>query len=226
MQESIDSQALVPQQLNRVNENLSSFATTNLAMSVMDQEQREDKIERHYQELGGFGKFQAFASVTILLGLTSLDLWFQELGYFTQAPDSYICTYAGQDDQPPCTKDNICSGNPAIISWEADPDSNKTLYNWNQRLDLTCVDDWKVSMLGTWFFVGWCATMLWIPNLGDKYGRKKLFWIGMVIMAVCNGVQCFTKSLVAMSISIFTTGMVSSIRANVGYVYLMELLPR
>ena len=65
--------------------------------------------------------------VAILFGTNTQDLWFNELGYFIQAPDTYICTYASQDNKPPCTKENICANNPAITSWEADPDSMKTL---------------------------------------------------------------------------------------------------
>ena len=50
-----DSPALAPQ-YNRLNDN-SSIATTNLTCSVLDQDQLEDKIDKLYKDIGGFGKF-------------------------------------------------------------------------------------------------------------------------------------------------------------------------
>ena len=91
-----DSTALTPQ-YNRLNDN-SSITTTNLACSVLEQEQLEDKIDKLYKDSGGFGKFQLFAMIALILGTDAHDLWFQELGYFTQAPDSYVCTYAREDN--------------------------------------------------------------------------------------------------------------------------------
>ena len=96
-------------------------------MPLIDQDQIEDKIQQMYHDLGGFGKFQVFAMVAILFGTSTNDLWMNELGYFIQPPDSYICSYASKDNQPSCTKENICANDPAITSWEADPDSLQTL---------------------------------------------------------------------------------------------------
>ena len=88
------------------------------------------------------------------------------------------------------------------------------------------MEQWKVSALGSWFFIGWCTTLLWLPSFGDKYGRKYLFWFGIFINVICTGTMLFTKSLAVMSTAIFIIGMASSLRSNIGYVYLMELLPR
>ena len=61
----------------------------------------------------------------------SAPSWFiYEVGYMTQAPTDFVCTYYSTTDMPACTKENICDDNPAIKSWEADPDSPKTLDNW------------------------------------------------------------------------------------------------
>ena len=155
--------------------------------------------------------------------------WFiYEIGYLTQAPDAYVCTYT--DGVTPstdiCTQANICDGDSRIATWEADPDSEKTLYNWQQKLDLTCVDDWKIGMIGASLFIGWCVTLLWLPALADKKGRKNIFWLGMTIDLLLYTGLMITDSLAVMITLYFTFGMMCSIRINVGYIYLMECLPK
>lgn len=51
--------------------------------SVLEQEKLEDKIEIVYKDLGGLGKFQVFAMLTLLLGLSGQNWWFYEIGYLS-----------------------------------------------------------------------------------------------------------------------------------------------
>ena len=75
-------------------------------------------------------------------------------------------------------------------------------------------------------FVGWAATLLWLPAIADRKGRKMIFWVGQVIdLGLFTGLM-LTHDLVVMIILFFCFGAMSSIRVNVGYVYLMELLPK
>ena len=129
---------------------------------------------------------------------------------------------------PECTVDNICndSVNSAFSSWEADPDSEKTLNNWQQKLDLTCTSDFLVGMIGASLFFGWCVTLLWLPNMADRYGRKNIFWAGMVIDFFLYIGLLVTSNLYVMITMWFSFGMMSAVRINVGYVYHMELLPK
>ena len=88
------------------------------------------------------------------------------------------------------------------------------------------MNEWKVSAIGSWYFIGWCTTLIWLPALADKYGRKYLLWAGLITITICYAIMLFTESLLVMSIVIFIQGMVTSLRVNVGYVYMMELMPR
>mmetsp|Transcript_1601 Transcript_1601/g.2370 ORF Transcript_1601/g.2370 Transcript_1601/m.2370 type:complete len:300 (-) Transcript_1601:727-1626(-) len=220
-----ESEALAPH-TNRLNENSILTTTTASKLESAQSGSIEDKIEQIYQDIGGLGKFQVFATITFLLGLSGQNWWFYVLGYLTQEPDSFVCTYATEFYQPACTKENICAGNPAITSWEADPDSDKTLYNWQQQLDLTCVDEWKVGMLGSGYFLGWCSTLLWMPGLSVKYGRRYLYWASIVVVALSYLTTLITGELIVMCIATSVQGMMSSLRVNVGYVYFMEMMPK
>ena len=57
------------------------------------------------------------------------------------------------------------------------------------------------------------------------FGRKWVFTIGMGIDLLLYTVMFFTHSVDVMICVIFGFGALSSIRVNVGYVYLMELVP-
>ena len=92
----------------------------------------EDKVDKLYEDIGGCGCFQVFAYFALAFGMSSPSWFVYEIGFLTQEPDKYICTYttpipAGLDI---CNKDNICAGNPWIATYEADPNDDKTLYNW------------------------------------------------------------------------------------------------
>ena len=89
-----------------------------------------------------------------------------------------------------------------------------------------CAPSWKVGLLGTCLFVGWATTLLWLPSFGDKYGRKKLFAASMTINLLMYSVMMYTHSLDVMLFSIFVMGALCSIRVNIGFLYLMEMMPK
>ena len=89
-----------------------------------------------------------------------------------------------------------------------------------------CQDIWKPSLIASAFFIGWSVTLLWAPGLADVFGRRLLFSSAMVLNAILFTILMFTESLnVTITVS-FLIGMISSLRVNVGYVYLMELVPK
>ena len=150
----------------------------------IDEDERiEENINELLDQLGGFNKFQIFAYIAIIVGMDGPNWFCYSIGYLIQKPDVYLCTYTDGITPPEdiCTVENICDGDPRIASWEADPNDSQTLNNWQQQLDLTCVPNWKVGMIGGSTFLGWSLTLLWLPRLADQYGRKKQFW-GCVIL--------------------------------------------
>ena len=93
------------------------------------------------------------------------------MGFLLQKPE-YICIFSESGVlEDVCTQTNICEDDPRILSWEIDWNSNKSLHNWHQELDLMCYPRWKIGLPGTIFFIGFAATLLWVPRLGDIYGR-------------------------------------------------------
>ena len=98
------------------------------------------------------------------------------------------------------------------------------MHNWVEKLDLICMPGWKVGLLGSSLFFGWVLTLLWVPGLSDKYGRKKFMFWGILAQALT-----FTAIMVSKSfwLTVFCIGMfgaLSSVRINIGFNYFLELV--
>ena len=120
--------------------------------------------------------------------------------------------------------DNICSGK--VISYEIDWSNPYSLHNWVEKLDLVCSPEWKVGMIGSIYFVGLVFTLIWVPRLSDMYGRKFIFMVGMIADFAMFTCIFFISSLDGMIVVLFVVGMATALRTDVGFVYLMELVPK
>ena len=65
-----------------------------------------------------------------------------------------------------------------------------------------------------------------MPKLGDIYGRKPVFSVSAVLNATLYTVLMVTESLTVLTVVSFMFGMISSLRVNIGYVYLIEFMPK
>ena len=171
------------------------------------------------QDIGGFGKFQMFATIVICFGMSATGFFINILSYLTQTPE-IECSGISKDA---CTVEKICQNGSQISNWQI---ADQSLNNWLTRLDLICAPSWKVGLLGSSFFIGWCLTMLWLPRLSDVKGRWFMFTYAMLIDTVLYTFLLWTQNFNLMVGVLFIFGILSSIRLNVGFVYLLELIPR
>ena len=190
-------------------------------------------MDKLFHKIGGWGWYQTYSYLVIGFGINSTGWFFYGLPYFTQIPD-YLCYdivdpppgYPPIDDPDLCTKENIMDGNPAIASWAIDTSSPRSLNNWTLKLDLTYISDTHIAFIGTAYFIGWAATLLWFPRFGDVYGRKKMYILGKLMDLLVFITIFFTKNINVMIAAFFIFGAFTSLRVNVGYNYLIEMAPR
>jgi MFS family permease len=160
--------------------------------------------------------------------MNATGFWFYALGYLLQVP-TYTCVFSKPVSDPAaeCTTENICDNSSGlIVSYSIDWSSNRSLDNWWERFDLLCVPPWKYELIGSMVFIGWVATLLWVPPFADKYGRKKLFYLGMVIDLIVFLALYVNKSLDVMIGLAFIFGAACTLRVNIGFVYMQEMLPK
>jgi len=67
-------------------------------------------------------------------------------------------------------------------------------------------------MIGATFFLGWCVTLLWLPGMADKKGRRKIFWLGMLIDLLLYTGLMITTSYGVMIFLYLCFGMICAIR--------------
>ena len=87
-------------------------------------------------------------------------------------------------------------------------------------MDLACVKNETVGYIGASFFTGWAATSLWLPGLGDIFGRLLIFRIVMVIYfaSICAIYACYNVwFMIAIN---FVMGAASSARIGMGVVFM------
>ena len=75
------------------------------------------------------------------------------------------------------------------------------------------------------YFIGWASTLLFIPRLADKYGRKKVYATGVACQVILYTSIFFITSINLMIIVVLLYGMTLPSTLNVGFIYLLELFP-
>lgn len=148
----------------------------------------------------------------IFYALTYLELW-----------PEYVCDATIKKDQ--CNAQLMCDNpdNPAKIhiNW----DSTRSLHNWVERLDLTCEPSWKIGLIGSMYLFGWASGCLFIPRLGDVYGRRIPFLISVVLsLGVYIGL-ILSQNIYLTMVMFFLLGLCTPGKSNIAYVYLLELVP-
>jgi MFS family permease len=74
------------------------------------------------------------------------------------------------------------------------------------------------------FFVGWVVSLFFVPIIGDTYGRKWLYVIGMwLTVSIYVGILT-THSITTATILMFWYGMANGMRNSLGYVYMLEFV--
>lgn len=82
-----------------------------------------------------------------------------------------------------------------------------------------------IGMVGSAQFAGWMVSSLFIPRLGDLYGRKKPFYISIVAATIIQGSILFTTNLSLMILMFFLLGLTQAGKFSLNHVYLQELMP-
>ena len=98
------------------------------------------------------------------------------------------------------------------------------MYNWVEQLDLVCVRGEKIGLIGSMFFAGWSTTVLFIPFASDKIGRRLIFLISIICVALIMAGLLFSTSVNLTIALMFFEGALTSGRTMVGYVYINEFL--
>jgi len=184
-----------------------------------------DELVHHVlKQIGGNGRFQKLAFIIFCMCTASIGFVVYDLGYLELMP-AFTCNNIGQTTTFDCKPDGVngfC--NQPDIEYTINYNNSTSLHNWVEKLSLVCRPGWQIGLLGSALFAGWSATLLWVPPLADKYGRRKLFVWGVVANLVLYTIVMASHSYWLTVGCIFLIGALESIRISIGYTYVMELM--
>ena len=83
----------------------------------------------------------------------------------------------------------------------------------------------QIGLISSMFFFGWCTTLLWMPRFGDVYGRKWLIAYNNILCLFLYLGVMFAPNVYFLATVIFLWGFFNSIRTNVNFLFMMELMP-
>ena len=110
------------------------------------------------------------------------------------------------------------------IDW-ADPQS---LHNLIEQFDVFCEPKWKIGMLGFSFLMGIVFGCLTVARLGDVYGRKPIYKLGLWMHLGFSVLLCMlqTKNFYVIYGLLVIFGMSVTARYYVGYSFNIEMQPK
>ena len=79
--------------------------------------------------------------------------------------------------------------------------------------------------MGSSYLGGWAAGCLFVPRMGDVYGRRKPFLIS-TLASILVHIGLILSTNINLSIALFFfLGLATPGKSNIAYVYLLELVP-
>ena len=113
-----------------------------------------------------------------------------------------------------------------IVDYRVNPEDEFSFYALASQLELQCKSRAQIGWVGSFIFIGWAIGCIFIPPYADKNGRK-----GVFLMAL--SIQFFTWIFILNCPTIqvmyglsFLFGVCIAGRYTVGYVFLVESMPK
>lgn len=158
-----------------------------------------------------------------MLGLISFGYIEYNVSYLELVPQM-SCNINGTEYSS-CTEEMVCQGtNKPQANYTFVYEDNTSLHNWVAQLDLLCVPGFRLGLLGSMYFAGWASTVLIVPTMADKTGRKFWFVIS-TFLTFCTMIGFMLSRRLNLTIGLmFLAGAANSGRVMVGFVFGQEFL--
>ncbi|CDW78040.1 solute carrier family member 5 [Stylonychia lemnae] len=140
---------------------------------------------------------------------------------FLELEPRYVCLRGVQWES--CKAAEFCENKG--LQWKIDWTNAESLSNFIMYFDLYCDSQFKIGLFGSLFLAGIVLGSVTLTRLGDIYGRKPIFLIGMAIQILTTvGVLMNSNIMVAYAL-FFIIGFGVTGKQFVGFSYLVEMQP-
>ena len=125
-----------------------------------------------------------------------------------------------------CDTATVCSNDDtSLISYKIDDSSIYYINNWIEQLNMTCMSKKYIGFLGAFAFLGAGLSCFFVPALGDKYGRYKVWYTTIFCQLPIYFMANLSDNIGVIYVATFYLGMGLIGRFACGFVLLTELLP-
>lgn len=164
--------------------------------------------------------------VTSLVCCNSINFLVIGMPFFKSEPHHFTCQSEDGSWQS-CSKDTICqNGGLSKSAYRANKYDSQYINNWVEQFDLICESKKRVGFIGACYFIGviMATTLVPIGWLSDKYGRKWIFILSMLIEIIACYLLIIGSHIHVLYICITLLGMSHPGRNIVALTYADEFL--
>jgi hypothetical protein len=189
---------------------------------------------------GGFGRYQWFVVISMILGQMSGGFISHGIAYLEMPPEypGYLCTTTTSIGEVVCApklntekefedvpEPTFFCDNDQVTSYKVDFEHPSNLYNLYTSLNLCCKPKRATALIAMAVFAGSAIGCLFMPRLGDLWGRKPIFCVSLAVQAPLMFSITYIKSLQAIYAAAFIFGICIIGRMACGFLLMMELVP-
>ena len=217
----------------------SRTATSSLRSDLEDSYSRKISVQEAFAKSGGYGRYQIFLLLCLMLGNNGPGFIVYGVSYFELDPP-YLCTYSqnptglssihesnGLTYTVPCDKKTVCeSTDLSLISYSIDTSSKFYINNWVEQKDLTCASSGYIGAIGSFGFLGSALACLFLPAIGDKYGRLTVYRVALFSTIPVLFLLNLSKDIGSIYISMFCLGVALIGRFTCGFCLITESAPK
>lgn len=128
-----------------------------------------------------------------------------------------------------CTRTEACGDKEEGIQpreFQVNWNHPDTIDNWITQMGLICENKYKISFIGSAYFIGVIASMATLGALPDAYGRRPFVLLHALCIAMAYvGIVCLSFSLSFLYWFFGLLGFAGGLGIVVGYNYTMEIMP-
>lgn len=129
----------------------------------------------------------------MITGMISGGFVIHGLVYLELEPTYYICA-----NGLPCTSEEFCLEpdphfGPSVVSYDYPLEHNTNIYNWYTKLGIVCKAKQKQGfiLIASSAMIGTALSCLFLPRMGDLYGRKPIYVFALTLQIPCYFLCCF-----------------------------------
>ena len=174
--------------------------------------------------MGGFGRLQKFSYISNTLAQGSAAFFIYCFVFLEKQP-VYECLNEEEQQWETCEREEFCQPGSKTF-WRVDWNDDESIHNLIEQLDFFCVPDIMIGLIGAIFLVGIVVGCSTLTRLGDVYGRRPIYLLGLALHLFFIIGMLTAKSPFFAYFLLFVFGLSVTSKYYVGYTYNIEMQPR